>query len=90
MDPIDTTPTAVIAAPELPVAPRRAANPLVRAIATVALAFGLLAIGGVAAVSAASPDPSPGASAPAGGTGATGGSGTYGGSGGSNANCPNM
>ena len=54
-----------------------------RMIASARLAIGLLTIGGVAVVSAASPAPStaPGATAPAGG-----GTGTQNGSG----NCPNM
>ncbi|MFI5225055.1 MAG: hypothetical protein ACHQ3P_00095 [Candidatus Limnocylindrales bacterium] len=53
-----------------------------RTIASLLLAVGLLAIGGVAAVNAASPAPSPGASgAPSGGSG---GSGTHTG------NCPGM
>ena len=55
-------------------------------VATIMLAIGLMAIGGVAVVSAASPDPSASA-APS----ASSGSGSPGGSGGtSNANCPNM
>ncbi len=54
-----------------------------RLIASALLAIGLLTVGGVAVVSAASPSPStaPGATAPAGG-----GSGTQNQSG----NCPNM
>ena len=54
--------------------------------ATIMLAIGLMAIGGVAVVSAASPDPSasaaPSASSGSGSPGASGGT--------SNANCPNM
>jgi hypothetical protein len=53
-----------------------------RTIASLLLAVGLMAIGGVAAVNAASPAPSPGASgAPSGGSG---GAGTHTG------NCPGM
>jgi hypothetical protein len=56
-----------------------------RTVASLFLAAGLMATGGVAVVNAASPAPSPAASgAPSGGPGGAGGSGTHTG------NCPGM
>ena len=68
-------------------APRSIRNGLRRTIATAFLAAGLLAVGGVAVVSAASPTPSA-SSAPSGSGGPT----TPGGAGGTHtgANCPGM
>jgi hypothetical protein len=68
------------------VPPRRQLSPMARTMASLALAAGLLAVGGVAIANAASPDPSASTSpAPA-------ASGAPGGSGGTNmqGNCPNM
>jgi len=79
--------------PESPAATqpgRRQGSSFQRAAAAALLAVGLLTVGGVAIVNAASPDPSasttPSASGnPSGGTGNQGGSGT-----GQPADCPNM
>jgi hypothetical protein len=105
MDSLDFSPpvapdlTSVPTLMESPVAPpvtplvRRTWAGLGRGIAAVLLAAGLIAIGGVAAVSAASPDPSPAASgaAPSVGSGAGPSAGLGGpAAGGSTANCPNM
>jgi hypothetical protein len=94
MNPQDPTVPEWAALPDVTVTPpaRRPQRPwtsgIARTVATGGLAIGLLLIGGVAAVSAASPDPSaPAATAQPGGSGAPSG-GT--GSGGTRADCPNM
>jgi hypothetical protein len=66
---------------------RRQLTPMARTMASLALAAGLLAVGGVAIANAASPDPSASTTSPA-----PAASGAPGGSGGTNmqGNCPNM